>query len=72
MTGPLRIKNLKNGQPYPSAYTYVTHIREPPPRSAVSKLLPMRHHILIGRVQIRKVTIVIAWICKSCKVNIEI
>ena len=33
-----RIKNLKNGQPYPVAHTHITNIREPP-SSVVSKLL---------------------------------
>lgn len=51
----LRIKNLKNGLHYPTAHIYITNIREPP-RSAVSKLLPNRHDMLVGRVHIGKVT----------------
>ena len=55
-----KIKNLKNGKPYPVAHTHIAHIREnplpPPPRSAVSKLLLILDDILARRVWIRKVT----------------
>ena len=50
-----RIKNLKNGQSYPMAHTHIAHIREPP-GSDVSKLLLIVDDMLVGRVQIRKVT----------------
>ena len=54
----VRIMNFKNGQHYPVAHTHIAHIRDhpPPPRSAVSKSLLILDDMLVGRVQIRKVT----------------
>ena len=52
----------------------VAHL-PPPRRSAVSKLLVIRHDMLVGRWCLDPeghYEFFIAWICKSCKVNIKI
>ena len=63
----LRTKNLTNDQPYPTAHVNIAHIAEPSPGCAIIKLLPIRHDMLVSRVQVRKAT----KICKSRKVNMN-